>query len=232
MFKQEFLSRIKEIQRWQADQKHWCHCKMEANLSTSLFSTIHISTLPIHLELTRGISLCTLYLFINPTWRPDCQDIINHPWLDSLALYNCVHPLCGSIFHIFSIPEAPLTISLLELMVSNHKNSPDSIFWMLPLHWCSIEIGLSLENALASNIIKHEIFLICTSWPKVFFNAKWHWQVILPSSSPAIPLTVSTISSGSGHLFVEVVCRCIGLSPHPPKSGMMSFWILPMIAGV
>lgn len=67
MFKLELLSHIKEIQRWQADQKHWYLCKMEADFSTSFFPTIYISILVIHLEMTRGISLYTLYLFINPT---------------------------------------------------------------------------------------------------------------------------------------------------------------------
>lgn len=43
---------------------------------------------------------------------------------------------------------------------------------MLPLPWCATEIGLSLENALASSAIKYVIFLHCSSWPKVLFDAK------------------------------------------------------------
>lgn len=37
------------------------------------------------------------------------------PCLDSSALYNRLQPLCGSLFYVFSIPEAPPTMKPPEL---------------------------------------------------------------------------------------------------------------------
>lgn len=125
MFKQQFLSHKKEIQRWQADQGPWYLCKMEANLSTSLFPAIHVSTLVIHPETVRGISLCTLCPLSNPS-EDETARTLSMPGL-LRSVQPCLVPLWIPLSCLLN-PRSTRHHEATGTMVSHHKNSPDSIF--------------------------------------------------------------------------------------------------------